>query len=529
MKTATTTYLHLLIALATWLAVAACGDDAPQTPAKYLNISVYSPQTVTRAPHDAVEAETEENRIHDVHVWVFLSENAGDTDTPLGYCEKSGISQAGINLQMPIMQESLDKLLNSADGKVDFYVMANTDNVSSLSLTGSGLSTATRAQVRDAWFGNAGSSDDFGGSTATNAGTWDVTANGLPSTKMQKGVEVVTTNGTNKELTKGEIRLELLRAVSRLRFVFSRATDLTDVEIKSITISSADGIYKQEKLFSTDEEQPALVTTAGSGTWSIMHTLTSATPNECDDLSSLKRQTGETAQAYETRMNQAIADGTATEYGRTYIRETNRPLTATITFRCEQTTLTRTVALTSTATAQHPSSDALPRNHAWLVYGYFDKGTLKLTATVNEWTEIDDHQVYENNITLIGSPSWDHYASLTTSPHQVKLINGTAATFTFNINTPKGGTWYASLVPVETENVDAIRFVTTDEAGTETYSMTVSGSIGGEQTIAVKAKDETPSFKSKFRLVFGVRNEGGQAFNVGESLIPQYIILQDLS
>lgn len=525
----------MLLMLMACLIVTACNDDDDwQEPAEYLNISIYSPQTETRAitragttTHDPVKAETDENTIHDVYVWAFLNANAADTDKPLGYVA-GNINAASGNIQMPITEDNLNNLLAS-DGKVDFYVIANTTNMKSLSLP-SDYKTATRAQVRDAYFGVNNNADDFGGSTSTNAATWDVTNNGLPSANTT--TEVVTTSNTSntsKELTKGMISIQLLRAVSRLRFVFSRATDLEDVEIEKIEISGS-GIYKQEKLFYTSEETTSL--TGETEDWNFTQTFTNAKPEDCDDPKSLVRNDDNTsstydkdAQAYETRIDQAISNRYASEYGRTYIRETNAPLTATITFRCEQTRLTKTVTLRHDTDT---SADNLPRNHTWLVYGYFEKGSLQLTATVMDWKDVEDDQTYTDNVTVIGSPSWAHYASF--ANNQVKLINGTAAELTFNINTPKGGTWYATLVPIETEDVNAIGFVTTDATtGKDTYSLYITGDIGGEQTIKVKAKNETPSFKSKFKIMFGVRNEGGQSFNVAESLIPQYIILQDLS
>ena len=547
MKTLKTTYdyLHMLLMLMACLIVTACNDDDDwQEPAEYLNISIYSPQTETRAitragtdTHDLVKAETEENKIHDVYVWAFLNANAADNDKPIGYVA-GNINAASGNIQMPITEANLNKLLAS-DGKVDFYVIANTANLTSFKRP-DGLN-ATRADVRDATFGHIGSNDDFGGSSATNADTWytdNLSGSGLPSanTKTVDDVVVTNTSGTSSttELTKGRISIQLLRAVSRLRFVFSRATDLEDVEIESITISSTDGIYKQEKLFYTSEETTSL--TGNTETWNITHdftkSTTSTTPNPYTDLKSLERKYDattkaytETAQEYETRIDQAISNSYASEYGRTYIRETNAPLTATITFRCEQTRLTKTVTLRHDTDT---SADNLPRNHTWLVYGYFEKGSLQLTATVMDWKDVKDDQTYTDNVTVIGSPSWAHYTSF--ANNQVKLINGTAAELTFNINTPKGGTWYATLVPIETEDVNAIGFVTTDATtGKDTYSLYITGDIGGEQTIKVKAKNETPTFKSKFKIMFGVRNEGGQSFNVAESLIPQYIILQDLS
>ena len=505
MKSKITTYLFLV--LATLIFVACNNDDAAQTPVKYLNISIYSPQpkAATRA-HNEVPAEDVENQIHDIHVWAFLTSETGDDATPLGYCTKSGISAASINLQMPILQANLNKLLQSNDGNVDFYVIANTDQLKSLSLT-SNLSTATRAQVRDAYFGNNNSTDDFGGSTGTNATTWNVTANGLPSTKMETKTVTVTTTSGETELTKGEIQIQLLRAVSRVRFAFSRATDLTDVEIKSITISSTTSIPKQELLFPTAEETPSFSGTE-SETWNIQHTSFTSPISECADLANLKKGDTETAEAYEKRIDTAITAGTATEYARTYIRETNAPLTATITYRCEQTILTQTVTLEHTTPT---TATNLPRNHTWLIYGYFDKGSLKLTATVQPWDCNEDNIEYKDVPSVTKGLEWDAdtYKKYNNDDHELVFITDAAGeetviVGTFTFDAPRPAVWYASLIHQQ-GNENAILFETTDEDGNKTYSSTVSGPVGKQATIRVCTKSNKTTVLNRVRLKFSIR------------------------
>ena len=523
MNTRKTTYdyLHMLLMLMACLIVTACNDDDDwQEPAEYLNISIYSPQTETRAitragtdTHDPVKAETEENTIHDVYVWAFLStSNSGtsDTDKPIGYVA-GNINAASGNIQMPITEDNLNKLLAS-DGKVDFYVIANTTNMKSLSLP-SKYKTATRKQVRDAYFGVNNNADDFGGSSATNADTWytdNLSGSGLPSANTTTEDVVTDSN----ELTKGMISIELLRAVSRLRFVFSRATDLEDVEIEKIEISGS-GIYKQEKLFYTSEETTSL--TGYTETWAITHdftkSTTSTTPNPYTDLKSLERKYDatkqaytETAQEYETRIDKAISDDNASEYGRTYIRETNAPLTATITFRCEQTTLKKTVTLSDT----NKSTNYLPRNHTWLVYGYFEKGSLQLTANVQEWDLVDGTVNYKDgDIVSVTDPlvwTTGTYGTVDNKSNQLKFItdeNGGEAIIegTFTFDAPRPAVWYASLIHQE-GNEDAIQFVIDDNGHT---ASTVSGPVGKKATIKIKAVNDKTTVQNRVQLKFSIR------------------------
>ncbi len=509
---------------------AACGNEETSSadgPAEYLTISVYSPQPKSETrTHDDVEADNAENRIHDIHVWVFMS-GGSDNDMPLSYCEKNGIDESYVNLQMPIGKTVIDKILASK-GNVEFYVVANTAQVSSLSLPSA---QATRKEVRGIVFGHIGNADDFGGSPTGNAVKWNVAGNGLPCSKMETK-NVVKTNAGVNELSKDLISMQLLRAVSRYRFVFSRATGLHDVEIKKIeVVNDGNGIYKQEKLFSDDEENVALVT-GDAENWKMDYDLSGKLIHECDDLDGMKKTTTETSQQYETRINAAIMAGKATEYARTYIRETNVPLKAVVTYRCEQTEKTVTVSLnhsTETVTGQ------LPRNHTWLVYGYFDKCRLELTATVKPWDYYEDTIEYKDAAVVLdgnqltwtaGTFDGSNDISKGTSlvQHEHSFVTGDDGNYvsmegTFTFDSPRPATWYASLIHQQgTEN--AIVFETTDENGNTTYSTTVSGPVGKKCKIYVRPRDSKTKVLNRVRLKFSIKRDlNQQIVNVQDNII----------
>ena len=523
-------YLYNMVSIViAGILLAACGNEETPSaggPAEYLTISVYSPQPKSETrTHDAVEADNAENRIHDIRVWAFMS-GGDDESTPLSYCEKNGIDASYVNLQMPVEKTVIDKILASS-GDVVFYVAANTSRVASLSLPSA---QATRREVSGLVFGHIGHVDDFGGSTAGNAGKWNVAANGLPCSRAVTK-NVVKTNAGVKELSKNLISMQLLRAVSRYRFVFSRATGLHDVEIKKIEVfNEGSGIYRQEKLFSEDEEAIALVT-GDAEDWKMDYDLSGKLIHECDNLDGMKKTASETSQQYETRINAAIAAGKATEYARTYIRETNEPLKAVVTYRCEQTEKTMTVSLghsTETVAGQ------LPRNHTWLVYGYFDKGRLELTATVQPWDYYDDSINYEDAAAVLDGNQlkWtagtfdgnDIYQGSALVQHEHSFVAGNDGDYlsmegTFTFDSPRPATWYASLIHQQgIEN--AIVFVTTDENGNTAYSTTVSGPVGKECKIYVRPRDNKTKVLNRVRLRFSIKRDlNQQIVNVQDNII----------
>ena len=518
--------------------LAACGKDSfssTEEPADYLSVSIYSPQpkSETRA-HDAVEADDKENRIHDIHVWAFMS-GGDDDDLPLCYSERSNINTDHIVLQMPIGKTVIDKLLAS-DGNVDFYIVTNTAGMASLTLPDA---QASRKSVRDIVFGHIGNTDDFGGSPTGNATRWNVTTYGLPCSKKETK-NVTTTNAGVKELSKSLISTQLLRAVSRYRFVFSRATDLLDVEIKSIRVTNDDNeIHKEEMLFTDNEESTAL--TGDTEGWTLDYNLAGQPIDDFSNLEALKRTTDETAGQYEARINAAIAEGNATEYARTYIRETNAPLKAVVTYRCEQTEKTLTVALGHSTS---PAASLLPRNHSWLVFGYFDKGQLQLTATVQPWDYSEESVDYKDVAAVLDGNQlkWtrstfngnDIYEGTTLIRHEHSFVTGSNGDYvamegTFTFDSPRPATWYASLIHQQgTEG--AIVFETTDENGNKSYSTTTSGPVGKECKIYVRPRDNKTTVLNRVRLKFSIKRDlNQQIVNVQDNIIGDvpYFISQE--
>ena len=94
---------------------------------------------------------------------------------------------------------------------------------------------------------------------------------------------------------------------------------------------------------------------------------------------------GEAAQVYETRLDAALAPmvaaGKSSQVGPVYIRETEKVISGTIYYKRSQD------GQEQPAHFSMESTDKLPRNHSWIVYGYFaeESQTLELTVTVASW------------------------------------------------------------------------------------------------------------------------------------------------
>ena len=110
----------------------------------------------------------------------------------------------------------------------------------------------------------------------------------------------------------------------------------------------------------------------------------------CDNPASYV-YTSQTGQAYETLINDGIAENKLTGYGPFYLHESDKKLEGTISYYIGSAT-TPTVREFSMAAAGD-----FTRNHTWIVYGYFlGSGELKLNAVaVKDWDpDAENPKVY---------------------------------------------------------------------------------------------------------------------------------------
>ena len=210
----------------------------------------------------------------------------------------------------------------------------------------------------------------------------------------------------------------------------------------------------------------------------------------------------------EVRWDQAIEEGTATEYARTYIRECNVPLTAVVTYRCNQVVKTAQVELKHLTDL---ASDNLPRNHTWVVYGYFDKGTLSLTANVLPWDKQEGNTSFENEVSVSQPLTWTLGTESFNSPQNIVFTRNEATADynvligTFTFDTPRPATWYASLIH-QRGTRDAIVFA--DEDGNPMPGVSViSGPVGKTATIRIVPANSLTTTTNIVSVKFSIEKE----------------------
>lgn len=375
MKNITLTYPLWLLACMLVLMLAACsssdgGELGGGTERQFakLAIYVYAPEQAsaqTRADVgdvDPVNNTLNEGIIKSLKLWIYETE----TGNYVGYFSTEDVEALnegqGATYQIPVSDE-----FAASKPKVDVYVMANV----TASNCGVGVGTLNESTSRADLIEGAKITGHFGLGDRVKS----VPADGLPFSGYMTAQPVVGDAPALRVGTEAEpSTVELTRAVSKLRFVFSKATGSPEVKITSIKID-AEMIPNEEYLF----EAPASVTYNGLES----ELLSSA----IDDIAVTDDPTkfiytDQEAQAYEDLINGAASKATpeVTVYGPIYLRESDRQLTGTITYTID-------------GVAQDPASFTMTqagdftRNHTWIVYAYYaGSGNLKVqTIYVKNW------------------------------------------------------------------------------------------------------------------------------------------------
>ena len=372
----------------------ACGssstEDAPQTPQTpqtpqekpVLKIYLFAPETpiVTRASTGSVSASEEENRIHTIDVWVFETESP---DKKVSYIHLDNVTFTGQKeIAMDITKEfaNLPKKPN-----VDIYVAVNKE---SCGLGASLTENTTLAELKAACIGT-----DYFGVDPLKLKT-AVPDEGLPMSGL---LENQVISGIPPVYTAMAQNVKLVRAVSKVRFIFSMS-NANPPTISNLSISlSANMIPKEEYLFlegvyPTYKSRVKLTGENNYESEASLVTNNNTVINKCDDPASYA-YTSETGQAYEDKMNAGITATHLSDFGTFYLRESDKKLEGTISYTLGTAPNTKNKSKTFTMGA----AGDFTRNHTWIVYGYFlGSGDLKLNVVdVKDWTtDSENPEVY---------------------------------------------------------------------------------------------------------------------------------------
>ena len=318
---------------------------------------------------DPIDNTINEGTIKSLQLWVYEYE----TENNVGYFSTDDVTALnegqGTTYQIPV---SDDFATNKPS--VNVYVMANVTS------TNCGIGTLNKETTRAQLLDGAKIEGHFGLGNLVKT----VPTDGLPFAGKLTGELVVGDAPTLRVGTLSEVStVQLTRAVSKLRFVFSKTAGEAKVSIKNITMNEK-MIPETEYLFkatsmSYNTAEAELLSTA------------------IDDIAettdpTLFIYTNQTAQEYEDLINEAASKATpeVTVYGPIYLRESDKQLTGTITYTigggAEQTV----------PFAMQQAGD-FSRNHTWIVYAYYaGSGNLQVQSLyVKNWSTKDIyHDLY---------------------------------------------------------------------------------------------------------------------------------------
>ena len=347
------------------------GDGVAKQPT--LTIYVYSPERpavpnrhapLRRAETGNVETVGDESTIHSLQIWVYESENKA----LVGYLDTEDVTTLnmgeGATYQLPVSDD-----FASRKPSVNVYVQAN------VKAANCGVGELNDATTHTALLDGAKiTSTHFGLSPLVQT----VPDEGLPMAGMLSVQPVVGEAPALRVGTLSKVAtVPLTRVVSKLRFVFAKATGEPAIKIKSITMN-AGMIPDVEYLFQT----PAV---------DYNTTEAALLPAPITDIAAKDNPTAyiyfdQEAQAYEDLINGAGL----TVHGPIYLRESDKQLAGTITYQIGE-------GADQTVDFQMQQAGDFLRNHTWIIYAYYaGSGKLQVQSLyVKDWTTKEmNHSIY---------------------------------------------------------------------------------------------------------------------------------------
>ena len=404
-------YRHIALWLSSMLMLlcTACGgsesesDDNNPSKEHQLQINVFTPEhpVVTRSDDPVLVNSNADENVNSMDVWVFVSEeketdhfSAGKMVGHLSLDITDPKSFVGGTYQMSVNEDFVKEL-----PMVNVYVTAN------VKPSNTGITLTANSPESD--FGGATLSGGYFGLTPSL--TTQVPSEGLPMSGVLKDQEI---NHASTPLLKIDEPVTVVRAVSKIRFIFSRTdTGETDeLHIKRISLD-AKMIPEKEYLFLTGPYDytnnrshigstylPAEATPLATGLESISIPSNTYPARYAYDPN-------KKGQEYEDLINKGLTGHyTEGEYiigepfelvelGCFYFRESDKKLKGKIYYTIgdpEQSAEQSADFLMS-------QPDDFTRNHTWIVYGYFaGKELLKIySIDSTDWsTSSPAHSVY---------------------------------------------------------------------------------------------------------------------------------------
>lgn len=350
----------LFILMVSLLAVSACNRlYLHEEDGNELGVYIQSPgEPATRAYEGDVPGSEIENTLHSLAVWVFTS----SSHELVGYLN---LSEEQFPSPGRARRYSLAVTRDFARTKpdVDVFALANAASI------GCGLDgNSTWEEVNDAILTNP----YFGVENPVR--TLDASL-GLPMTGAGHSLAVQGEEPILKVET-----ITLTRIVSKVRFAFCRMAteegqEQENIKIKKVTLNGQ-LIPVSEYLFTESSEDPYHIV---PNNYELLPIDTFGPETLAGNETPEKFvYAGQDPTSYETMLDKAISEGTITDWGTMYLRETNKMLTGYVVYEINGEERVKNFSMAA------PGDFA--RNHNWTLYGYFLSGrNLQLSVRVLPW------------------------------------------------------------------------------------------------------------------------------------------------
>lgn len=312
----------------------------------------------TRAnPH--TEHTAAESCIHNLQIWVFSNGASLDAiayeELPEDRINALTDRYGNISVVLEIPEKNM-----GASGKLDFYIAANA------AAAGITLNEGMRRNELEAVSFNS-----FPPSPTVSS----VPPEGLPISRIVRGAQV----------GEQDIRIPLVRAVSKLRFFLAAPSGLSGANILSLELKGdaiAESVYFFPRPVNWNPdlgspEEANIVAASGYHTDGVGIVPSASDLHYTDDPAIFAPGSTEDIQQWLDRM-----DGAGFLHcGLTYLKETDRQLRGVIRYTMEATgDRIRSAEFSLNA-------GKFVRNHEWIVYAYFDRDRLFVHPVIADWDD----------------------------------------------------------------------------------------------------------------------------------------------
>lgn len=366
-------------------------DTAAGKSDTYINLNVSTPTAQARANAPAGSTAgtsgtpgqdetspnpTEEEKIYSIRVWAFKSGSA-ETAAPIGFKAETGLNETGSHqVSMKLLRKAAGDLEN-----IDLFILLNAESIGVLN--DNNCNRMTRQELKAKTFNS-----NFGINTDGSPQAKAVPATGLPISRVITNIYVKDNIADNAaDAATKPVSVPLVRAVSKLHFFFARKTGkdtesvtVTKIEVNGETLTAASPVFP-EAATNAEKDNNGLTGNFTGLTYLTKNLIFGGIATDkikpVENPEAYKRNPGENAQIYMDRLSTNVQEGC-----KSYLRETDKPITGKIYFKSNEAVAERSV--------DFEIPDAY-RNHELVVYGYFSGeaflDNFKLQYYVANWNE----------------------------------------------------------------------------------------------------------------------------------------------